>query len=448
MRSRKVRKQIILSLVGLLLLCGCGGNANTISGAKGNLADWRQKMPLTESALAQGAKDRINPAQKEVADIMEKYTDLQWVFTLDDFAPEEIACENVLAEYKDGKENPEILGLYEAEGEVPEYLYYAELPEDAWGDNEYIVVYANPEADTWTQGDTCKADIWEYSLNSEKYYKTALPEAGYIVSGTWQDPELFLMMLAHEFDGKNGFCAYTDFETGKMEIFGHAWSFDEDEDYYLRVAAKVLNEAENEGIICTVYQAINGYFTASVKMEISLGNGEVTQVLLTELLRYSLGSPLGNSREEIITIWDGNADGYDDILLYQGYDGGSGGTWQFYEFLVWSEEDQQYKAEYFPSNTGIDFEAHKLYSKGQIGLPHQYYKIYELQNGKYMLSKQLDLIYGWETGEDGEAIDVATAYYSDWTGREEETDITGLDWTETKALLEGKYPEFNFWREG
>jgi len=81
------------------------------------------------------------------------------------------------------------------------------------------------------QDDVCKADIWEYSMNSEKYYKTALPEAEYIVGGTWQDPELFLMMLAHEFDGKNGFCAYTDFETGKMEIFGHAWSFDEDEDF-------------------------------------------------------------------------------------------------------------------------------------------------------------------------------------------------------------------------
>lgn len=30
----------------------------------------------------------------------------------------------------------------------------------------------------------------------------------------------------------------------------------------------------------------------------------------------------------------------------------------------------------------------------------------------------------------------------------EETDISGLDWEETKELLQQKYPEFTFWREG
>lgn len=40
------------------------------------------------------------------------------------------------------------------------------------------------------------------------------------------------------------------------------------------------------------------------------------------------------------------------------------------------------------------------------------------------------------------------AIYSEWGEVIEETDITGLDWEETKELLEGKYPEFTFWREG
>lgn len=164
--------------------------------------------------------------------------------------------------------------------------------------------------------------------------------------------------------------------------------------------------------------------------------------MLTELVKYNLGSEIN---PEDVIFWDGNDDGYEDILLYQGHDGGSGGSWDYYAFFVWSEEEQRYKEEYFPSNTGIDFETHKVYSRGQVGAPHQYYEIYGLQDGKYVLAKQLELIYEVDVDKN-QYVD--TAYYSDWTGREEETDITDLDWTETKELLEEKYPEFNFWREG
>ena len=38
--------------------------------------------------------------------------------------------------------------------------------------------------------------------------------------------------------------------------------------------------------------------------------------------------------------------------------------------------------------------------------------------------------------------------YSEYGEIVEETDITGLDWKETQELLEEKYPEFDFWRQG
>lgn len=270
MRNRKIRKLTILCVVGLLLLCGCGGNADTASGAKGNLADLQQKMPLTELALVQRTESWINPAQKEVEDVMAKYTELQWIFSFDDFAPEEIACENVLAEYKDGKENPEILGLYEAAGEMPEYLYYAELSGDAWSDKTYLVVHANPDADSWQQGDVCNADIWEYSEYSGKYYRTILPKGKYVIGGTWQEPQCFLMMLTHEFDRKNGFCLYTDFETGQMEVLGFVRSYDTDDDYYMRAAAKSMKETWNAGVEYTVYQTLDGFYESPVKLEVSV----------------------------------------------------------------------------------------------------------------------------------------------------------------------------------
>ena len=40
--------------------------------------------------------------------------------------------------------------------------------------------------------------------------------------------------------------------------------------------------------------------------------------------------------------WDGNDDGYEDILYYAGYDGGSGGIFMDYKLFVWSEEEGNY----------------------------------------------------------------------------------------------------------
>lgn len=131
-------------------------------------------------------------------------------------------------------------------------------------------------------------------------------------------------------------------------------------------------------------------------------------------------------------------------LYYAGYDGGSGGDYDDYKLFVWSEEEGKYAKVQLPQCIFIDYEAHKICNRGQSGAPHQFYEIYGLQNGEYQLEKGLDLYYeSW----DGENL-VDVAVYSEWGEEVERTDITGLSWEETQMLLEGKYPEFNFWRQG
>ncbi len=150
---------------------------------------------------------------------------------------------------------------------------------------------------------------------------------------------------------------------------------------------------------------------------------------------------------ENITLWDGNDDGYEDILIYRGKYGGSGGSWDYYDWFVWSQEEEAYISTPFPSGFKIDYEAHKLYDRGQDGLPNPYYRIYGLKDGEYQLEKELKFHFEYDyIEEEGKYIDIVI--YTDWNGVEEETDITGLTWDEIKALMESKYPEFNFWREG
>ncbi len=150
---------------------------------------------------------------------------------------------------------------------------------------------------------------------------------------------------------------------------------------------------------------------------------------------------------ENIILWDGNDDGYEDILIYRGTHGGSGGSWDYYDWFVWSQEEEAYMLTPFPSGFKIDYEAHKLYDRGQDGLPNPYYRIYGLRDGEYQLEKELKFHFEYDyIEEEGNYIDIVI--YTDWNGVEEETDITGLTWDEIKELMESKYPEFNFWREG
>lgn len=118
--------------------------------------------------------------------------------------------------------------------------------------------------------------------------------------------------------------------------------------------------------------------------------------------------------------------------------------------FVWNETCESYEEYSFPLVNYIDKEKHKVYRTYQFGAPEQYYVIYGLKDGHYESYMELCLLYeyGTATDEEGNQIYLDKAIYSEWGEVMEETDITGLDWEETKGLLERKYPEFTFWREG
>lgn len=175
----------------------------------------------------------------------------------------------------------------------------------------------------------------------------------------------------------------------------------------------VIEESAGTVVIQTGFQLLYDDVEERVRIELKgrEGNPDFYQVILTDRRRALLSHGI-----QTCTAWDGNDDGYEDILYYAGYDGGSGGIWDDY----------------------------KLCDRGQSGAPHQFYWIYGLQDGEYLLEKGLDLYYEHWNGE--EMVNIAV--YSEYGEIVEETDITGLDWEETQVLLEEKYPEFHFWRQG
>lgn len=382
----------------------------------------------------------IQESEKELKETVEAYTGLIFTFHLEDFNPEEILCENILKHPLNGKENPELLALYAEVGKEPEYLYYAEFDFEEDGDLDYIVVYSLQE--TAEDKNICGCDIWLYregKNNSNKlilgYRRIEMPQLYYLTGGSWQEPELFAMVLRQGYYDYEieGIGAYKDATMSEMILTNI---------YSDRLAAKdfITYAEDSRGKLIIeerIYKPFGAYDNAWVRMTVKRENEEdFSQVIYTIRLRYNLL----NTKDDNIVIWDANEDGHEDILYYQGYDGGSGGIFEIYSLYNWSEEEKQYVEVDFPSCTDIDYETHKVFSRGQSGVAHQIYMIYAVKDGEWELYKRLDLIY--ELGEVDQAV------YYEWGEEIEITDITGLSWEEEKALLEEKYPEFNFWREG
>lgn len=161
-----------------------------------------------------------------------------------------------------------------------------------------------------------------------------------------------------------------------------------------------------------------------------------------EIILERIDSPLTTDRNNC-KAWDGDDDGYEDILYYTGYTSGSGGSWNIYYLLRWSEEKQEYESIELPWCDYICYEDHKLHSI-MIDTPaRQYYRIYGLQNGEYQEEKELALL---ESRSDDD-IWVLTVEYSEYGEIVETTDFFSPipDWKETKSILKEKYPEFIWW---
>lgn len=321
---KSVRKiQIMLSfvLIGLWAPAGCGAS-----------------VPEPIFTGIQNSQ----PDSKEDKDTLRQDGEYTLVFNPDDLAPEEIICGNVFLTYQDGRENPEILGLYEKVREQWEYLYYVEydLDEDG-GEPEYIVLHCNPEEGPGKESNICGGDIWyrgNTNYQDSAWLRQKLPETSYLVGGTWEDPALYMMLLTHAHNDMmlRDIAVYQDYEALELAIYGR------DGPAYNRVKARsIVEEAGEVRIRLTSYQTLDGslmdFFETPVRLElIKEENGQhFYQVLLAD--RISLELTEGGTN---CTAWDGNNDGYEDILYYAGNAGGSGGWWSYYYLLCWSEEEQ------------------------------------------------------------------------------------------------------------
>lgn len=434
-----MNKNLILNCMKVITffaitLTGCGKGEKTEEALTEVLIVVGESVLEEGKALIEAVPAKVikpDPFLAEEQEILENLPDQTWVFHADDFVPEEIACENVLADYKDGRENPTLMSLYD---ELPEHIYYAEYDIDANGVLDYIVVHDSPSD---MAGDPLGGEVW--LSREENYERIPLPTAYYMTNDSWEDPSLFMMVLRHRFNwGCNSFAVYRNISEQSLAMYGFFY------DRGLtakRVGAVQATVQVGECYLTrTRYQGVDGYIDTPVRLEIQkwYEGKSLHQVLFPEQQWHWW--------EGTDESWDGNDDGYEDILYFSGSVSGSGGTFKDYRLFVWSEQEGQYEEMELPLFVFMDHEKHKLYNRGQSGVSHQYYEIYGLKDGIYQKEKELYIDYSLQQREDGEYI--ATATYEEWGEIVEEVDVTGLDWNETTKLLEKKFPEFNFWRVG
>lgn len=143
------------------------------------------------------------------------------------------------------------------------------------------------------------------------------------------------------------------------------------------------------------------------------------------------------SFQPLLLAEDINFDGNRDLLIEEGYGGGSGGTWAFYRAFLWNKEKAEFT--YYPSFpemlNNLDFENQRMISVGQGGVKFQYIYIYEFVNGQYVESKRLELT----ESVDGEQ----TLYYYEMGQLIETHTVT--NWIDEAVEL---YPDLDYWRKG
>lgn len=387
----------------------------------------------------------VDNAEEKETDRREEYRGrYQRIFRKEDFISEEIACANVFAFYQDGMENPEILRLYEEEGETWEYLFYATYDFNNDKRMDYAVVHGNFD-DNGAQEGFCGADLWFLSSDGD-YERAELPKAVYLTGGTWQEPELFMMALVYCFGGeRQSIAVYHEYEKEEMALYGWWWRSREGYEYERVRAVTVTEEVSDTTLVQTEFQVGGqglgclGGWVVKVEFLGKEGNPEFYQVLLV-----GRANAVAIAGEEASMAWDGNDDGYEDILYYTGSGGGSGGGWSAYELFIWSEREGMYLDTSLPLCYSIDYAAHKVYYKWRYGAGYEWYAIYGLRDGEYQLEQEI--ILSEFPSEDGEFI--LEAQYYEWGELVEEYVNVDADWEEMERLLQEKYPAFDFWTKG
>ncbi|MCH5259125.1 MAG: hypothetical protein J1F18_05190 [Lachnospiraceae bacterium] len=132
---------------------------------------------------------------------------------------------------------------------------------------------------------------------------------------------------------------------------------------------------------------------------------------------------------------DINYDGQDDLLINEGFSGGSGGSWGVYRALVWEDTAEEFV--WYPSFPThlvcLEFNEKRMITRYRMGAGHEAVREYRVVDGEYAETREVV----WESEPDGSAV---LSYYEMET-LVAQHDVSGLDKDEFAEF----YPDLDYW---
>lgn len=175
------------------------------------------------------------------------------------------------------------------------------------------------------------------------------------------------------------------------------------------------------------------------------GEWEDTEIPFQHLIIPSTGCHKvhGHSYGELsgygILQADINFDGRQDLLIEEGYSGGSGGSFVDYRAVVWDEKKGEFA--WYPSfpemASDLELNEKRAIKSYMNGVPYEVISEYSVVDGKYVKSRELIHEYHMATNT------VTLSYYKMGV-LVKEHDVTSMSADDMEAL----YPDLNFWQKG
>ena len=170
------------------------------------------------------------------------------------------------------------------------------------------------------------------------------------------------------------------------------------------------------------------------------GEWEDTEVSFDHLLIPATDTykPWGMFRNYEISQADINFDGKEDLLIREGFAGGSGGSYEEYRAIVWKENKKEFVwYPFFPEKlVFLEFNEQRMIHRYRLGAGYEVVCEYGVVDGEYVTTRCLI----W----DSESLDKSTLSYYEMDVLVEQHDVTDMDWDEVISL----YPDLNYWSQG
>ena len=134
---------------------------------------------------------------------------------------------------------------------------------------------------------------------------------------------------------------------------------------------------------------------------------------------------------------DINYDGFPDLLIREGYSGGSGGSWTNYRGIIWKEDRGKFVwYESFPSQVShFLLSEQRMIDHYDLGAFEEHVVEYKVVGGEYVVARELAWIAGMAE---------STLYYYEMGVLVKEYDTTDMSYWEMCGL----YPDLDFWWKG